>query len=362
MRVSGRPSGGGAAGAAMLSERRDFLAGLAAAGAAAMLGRTGAALAQSADRNAAAARRIDVHHHLLPPAYIEAVAARRTGERAPPWTTQMSIDEMDRNGIATAVVSLTQPGVWFGDAEPARRLAREANEYAAGMRRDHPGRFGSFAALPLPDVEGSLREIEHALDALAADGIGLMTSYGDKWLGDRSFWPVYEELNRRKAVVYTHPLGADCCKSLSYGVPAASIEYATDTTRTVASLLFSGAAARFPDIRWIFSHGGGTTPFLLSRFERVEATLKERAERLPRGLLYELRKFYYDTAQANHAGALDALTALVPASQIVFGTDFPFRPGAESVSGVAAYRFKPEERRAIEHDNAARLLPRLAAA
>ena len=337
--------------------RRGFIGRLGGIALAATLPARASAAVDGAPRDG----RIDIHHHLLPPKYVEAVAAMRTGDRAPPWTARMSVDEMDRNGIATAVVSLTQPGVWFGEPGQARQLAREGNEFAAGMQRDHPGRFGSFAALPLPDVEGSLREIEHALDVLKADGIGLMTSYGDKWLGERAFWPVYEELNRRKAVIYTHPLGADCCKNLSYGVPASSIEYATDTTRTVASILFSGAAARFPDIRWIFSHGGGTTPFLLSRFERAEATMKDRAERLPNGLLHELRKFFYDTAQANHAGALQAVTALVPASQILFGTDFPFRPAAEGVGGLAAYPFKPEERRAIEHGNAARLLPRIAA-
>jgi 6-methylsalicylate decarboxylase len=346
----------------MAPARRVFLSRLAAAGTGSILGST-TAHSQTVERNPVESRahRIDIHHHLLPPKYVDAVAAMRTGDRAPPWTAQMSIEDMDKNGIATAVVSLTQPGVWFGEAGQSRRLAREANEYAAAMQRDHPRRFGSFAALPLPDTEGSLREIEYAFDVLKADGIGLMTSYRDKWLGDRSFWPVMEELNKRKAVIYTHPLGAECCKNLSYEVPASTIEYATDTTRTIASVVFSGTAARFPEIRWIFSHGGGTTPFLLSRFERVEAGLKERAERLPKGFLYELKKFYYDTAQANHTAALAALTTLVPASQMVFGTDFPFRPGTEVVGGLAAYHFKPEELRAIERDNAARLLPRLSA-
>jgi predicted TIM-barrel fold metal-dependent hydrolase len=358
----------------MDAARRALLARLAAAGAASLVGaataraddaRDGTSMkAGGAVRDAAATpgaagpsmQRIDVHHHLLPPKYIEEVAAMRTGERAPPWTAQNSIDEMDRSGIASAIVSLTQPGVWFGDAAQARRLARLGNEYAAGMARDFPRRFGSFAALPLPDTEGSLHEIEYALDSLKASGIGLMTSYRDKWLGDRSFWPVLEELNRRKAVVYTHPLGADCCKSLADDVGASTIEYATDTTRTMASIVFSGAAARFPDIRWIFSHGGGTAPFLVSRFQRAEAALKDRAERLPNGVMHELKKFYYDTAQANHAGALAALTALVAPPQILFGTDFPFRPGAEAVSGLAAYGFKPDELRAIEHGNAERLL------
>jgi predicted TIM-barrel fold metal-dependent hydrolase len=225
--------------------------------------------------------------------------------------------------------------------------------------RDHPGRFGLFAALPLPDIDGSLREIEYALDTLKADGIGLFTSYGDKWLGDAAFAPVWTELNRRKAVIYTHPTTAACCGNLRNEVPAVMIEWATDTTRTAASLLFSGTASRYPDIRWILSHGGGTVPFLLSRFQYQERTMKGKEQALPQGLMYELKKLYYDTAQANSAPALAALLKVVPPSQIVFGTDYPFRTSAEVSDGLTAQHFPARDLRAIERDNALRLLPQL---
>jgi 6-methylsalicylate decarboxylase len=309
----------------------------------------------------ATARRIDVHHHILPPAYMAAAAARRLGSQVQ-WSPEKSLDEMDRNGIATALLSLIQPGVWLGESEQmreqARKLAREANDYGARLVQAHPGRFGLFATLPLPDAAGSLREIEYALGELKADGIGLMTSYGAKYLGDASFAPVWEELNRRKSVVYTHPLAPDCCRNLVPGVSTGAIEYATDTTRTIASLLFSGTAARYPEIRWIFSHGGGTMPFLLSRFAREEQTMKERSQRLPRGYAAELAKFHYDIAQANHAGALAALTKVAPSSQILFGSDYPFRGAAEAAAGVAKY-FGEKDVQAIERDNALRLLPGL---
>jgi predicted TIM-barrel fold metal-dependent hydrolase len=266
---------------------------------------------------------------------------------------------MDKGGIATSVLSLSSPGVWFGDADQARRLSRIVNDYGAMTARDHPGRFGLFGALPLPDIDGSLREIEYALDTVKADGIGLFTSYGDKWLGDASFAPVWTDLNRRKAVIYTHPITAACCGNLKNDVPAVMIEWATDTTRTVASLLFSGAAARYPDIRWIFSHGGGTMPFLLSRFVYQEATMKGKEHVLPKGLMYELKKFYYDTAQANSAPALAALLKVAPLSQILFGTDYPFRTSAEVTGGLTAQRFPTKDLRAIERDNALRLLPEL---
>jgi predicted TIM-barrel fold metal-dependent hydrolase len=174
-----------------------------------------------------------------------------------------------------------------------------------------------------------------------------------------TFAPVWEELNRRKAVIYTHPHSPDCCSNLRVGVSPLDIEWATDTTRTMASLLFTGTAARYSDIRWIFSHGGGTTPFLLSRFAREEKTMKDREKRLPNGFTYELKKFYYDTAQANHPGALAALLKLVSPLQILYGTDYPYRTGAEVIDGLSAQHFPPSDLLAIERDNALRLLPEL---
>ncbi|HEV8412232.1 MAG TPA: amidohydrolase family protein [Bryobacteraceae bacterium] len=325
--------------------RREFLAGMATL--------AGGSLAKGAPTP----HRIDVHHHLFPPAYRTAIGNRAAGQ--PAWSPAQSVEEMDKGGIATSVLSVSSPGVWFGDVQEGRRVARIVNDYGAMTVKDHPGRFGLFAALPLPDIDGSLREIEYALDTLKADGIGLLTDYGDKWLGDASFAPVWTELNRRKAVIYTHPTTAACCGNLKNEVPAVMIEWATDTTRTIASLLFSGTAARYPDIRWIFSHGGGTMPFLLSRFVYQEATMKGKESVLPKGLMYELKKFHYDTAQANSAPALAALLKVAPLSQILFGTDYPFRTSAEEIGGLTAQRFATKDLRAIERDNALRLLPEL---
>jgi len=251
-----------------------------------------------------------------------------------------------------------QPG--SGVDHRGRRIARLSNEYGAQLARDHKGRFASFATLPLLDTEGTLKEIGYALDTLKAEGIGLMTSYQDKYLGDASFAPIWEELNRRKAVIYTHPLSPECCRNIKSEVPPAVVEYATDTTRTIASLVFGGTASRYPDIRWIFSHSGGTMPFLLSRFTRHEIDMKERAkERMPRGVMYELKKFHYDTAQGNHSGALAALMKIATPSQVLYGTDFPFRDGAEENGGLSAFRFEAKDLRAIERDNALKLLPTL---
>ena len=340
-----------------MSARRDFLGKLAALGAASVLPE--ALFAQGARVKPF---RIDVHHHLVPPGYLDAVGAQRQGGGGVKWSPAMSIEDMDKSGIAVSVISLIQPAASSADAALARRLARESNEYAVRIARDHPGRFGSFATLPLLDTDATLKEIEYALDTLKADGVGLMTSYQNKYLGDEAFAPVWAELNRRRAVVYTHPLTPECCRNTVKGIPPGVVEYATDTTRTIASLVFSGTASRYPDIRWIFSHSGGTMPFLLSRFTRQEVDMKERArERMPNGVMHELKKFHYDTAQGNHSGALAALMKIVTPSQVLFGTDFPFRDGAEEIGGLSAFQFRPDDLRAIERDNALKLLPKLKA-
>lgn len=339
--------------------RRQFLAGLAALGAGALI--PGCATDNAAPVLAGGKpHRIDIHHHLVPPNYVVEMTKYVKGENPPRgWSPAKSLEDMDRNGIATSMTSLMQPQLTFGDVALGRRLARASNDYGATLVRDYPGRYGLFATLPMLDVEGSLKEIAYAMDELKADGFGLMTSYLGKYLGDPVFWPIWEELNRRKAIVYNHPLSVDCCRNpVGQYIQNSAIEYATDTTRMIASLLFSGAAARFPDIRWIHSHGGGTMPFLYSRFTRQEAATKDRAKLLPNGVLHEIRRFHYDTAQANHAGALSALLKLVPVAQVMFGTDFPYRPGSEEVEGINSYGFNASDLNAIERGNALRLMPK----
>jgi predicted TIM-barrel fold metal-dependent hydrolase len=307
-----------------------------------------------------APHRVDVHHHVTPPLFLSEL--RKQLLDLPPmraWTVQKSLDDMDAAGVATSIASVTNPGIWFGDAAQSRRLARDFNDYAARLAGDHPGRFGVFAALPLPDTEGSLREIEYALDTLKADGIGLMTNYGDTWLGDPAYDPVMAELNRRKAVVYTHPVAATCCAHLLPDIRDAVIEFATDTTRAMARIMFSGTAAKFPDICWIFSHAGGTAPFLAERLLRVPMGSKELAARVPNGVMHELRKFHYDLAQASHPYALASLTRLVPTSQMLFGTDFPFRTAADHVKGLLEWGFGEADLHAIDCGNALRLMPGL---
>jgi predicted TIM-barrel fold metal-dependent hydrolase len=341
--------------------RRDVLRGASAFGLGAAAGLAPkTAFAQAPAANPGQPHRIDTHHHIAPPKYV----AEFKSELQPPviaWSVSKSLDEMDKSGVATAITSVTTPGSAFAGKD-GRRVARECNEYAARLVQDHPRRFGMFLALPLTDVEGSLREIEFGFDVLKADGVALFTSYGNLWLGDPAFEPVVAELNRRKAIIYTHPDAPNCCRDpLLPDIREPVIEYGTDTTRAIARVLFSGTAVRYRDVRWIFSHGGGTAPFLAERLIRVPSLNKKLMETVPNGAMAELQRFYYDTAQIAHPVPLAALARFVPASQILWGTDYPFRFGHEYVKALAAFGFSDSDLRKIDRENALTLLPRLRA-
>ena len=341
-----------------MESRREFLKDVGLLSAGAFAGGFADVLAQTPSK---ASGRIDVHHHVTPPKYLAELTSRNLATPdMTAWTVARTLDDMDKAGVRTAIVSITSPAVSFADAEVGRRVARESNEWMAELRRDHPGRFGLFAMLPMQDVDGSLREIEYALDTLKADGIGLLTSYGDKWLGHATYAPIMNELNRRKAVLYTHPTVANCCRGLLPDVAPTVIEFGTDTSRTIADIVFSGTAARCPDVKFIFSHAGGTVPFLAERFVQAPAINKNLAPRVPNGAVYELKRFYYDTAWAYNPAPLAALTKVVATSQILYGSDYPYRTGPDTVKGLLAYGFSDRDMNAIGRDNAVRLMPRLA--
>jgi predicted TIM-barrel fold metal-dependent hydrolase len=368
------------------SSRRSFLGGVAALGAGALLLGERVA-AQGGDGNP---RRIDVHHHFTPPAYLDFTrkynmaggtqrrggqgkAQAKVGARTSAfagWTLSEDLDDMDRNGTATALLSLTLPGLWFGKTDDVRKVARDSNEYAAKLRSDHPGRFGNFAAIYPPDTDGALKEIEYALDTLKAEGIGLYSNYQTIWLGDDSLNPIWEELNRRKAVVYVHPIEAKCCTNLVPNVTDTVIEYGADTTRTIASLIFSGSTTRFPDIQWIWSHGGGMMPYVIERFlsgqvAEIVPGISTKGQgsnppaKVPKGVLFELRKMYYDTAQCSNPVAMRALREVAGVSQIVFGTDYWYRTAGETGKGLTTNKvFNAQELRAINRGNVERIIPR----
>jgi predicted TIM-barrel fold metal-dependent hydrolase len=251
------------------------------------------------------------------------------------------------------------------DPAAASAMARSCNEFAAEMMRDHKGRFGLFATLSMLDIDATLKEIEYAFDTLHADGVGLQTNYGDKWLGNPVYKPVLEELNRRKAVVYVHPLVAACCGQLSVGAFPAVIEVPHDTTRTVTSLLLGGSFVRQRDIKWLFSHAGGTIPMLAGRIDAFYARAAANGDKdksfAPDGILAEFRRLQYDTANATSPPAMAALMKLVPTSQITFGSDYPYF-ALDQIETIRKMGLPAADLAAIESGNATRLVPRLAGA
>lgn len=332
--------------------RRGFLGALGAAGA---LAATGCATMGEP----AGPHRIDVHHHISPPAWVAALKSAKLDN--PPvndWTPRRSLDDMDRAGVQMSMTSPTLPAVGFLGPREAAAVARASNEYAKKLAQDYPGRFGVFALLPMPHVDETLREIEYAFDTLKVDGVAFMTSYDGKFLGDPAFAPVMDELHRRRATAYTHPNEPACCRNLATSVPSVIVEYGTDTTRTIASLVFSGTSARCRNINFIFSHGGGTLSALTERFTVQVVSFPPFKNRGFTGesVMAELKRFYYDTAQASNPIAMASLTKLVETSQIVFGTDYPYRTSEEHVKGLAGI-FGGRDLRRIERENALRILP-----
>ena len=336
--------------------RRDFL-------------KTAAAMVPAAGllaQNRAPRGRIDVHHHLYPPAYVKEMEAqmKATGFAARPWTPQTSLELMDKNNVATAMLSPVQRLVldsMSDKSERARKLVRLNNDYNAQVVRDNPSRFGLMAALPMPDIDGTLKEIAYAYDTLKTDGIALWTSYLDKWPGDKYFTPIWEELNRRKAVVFYHPAAASCCRNLIPELAISGIiEYDIDTARCAESLLVGGVPGKFPDIKFIFSHSGGALTTLAARI--IDDYPKAIADRLPHGVEYEFKRFYYEVAHASKPAALDALKDIAPVSQILYGADVPLRSYELTNEGLDVYQgFSPKDWEAIYRTNSEGLFPRLKA-
>lgn len=328
-----------------------------------MAGKTtrGKSSGKGASRARKALGKIDLHHHFLPQRYM-AEEQKRTSvthgnTNMLSWTPKRSLEEMDKAGIDFAFASSSTPGVWYGDVDLGRRLAREWNNAAAEVIRDYPTRFGLFAPIPLPDSEGSFREIEYALDVIRADGIGLLSNYEGKWLGDPLFTPVFEELDRRKAIVYVHPTFTPCCTQTVPGLSMQTLEFPFETTRTVISLVTSGTTTRFRNIRWIFAHNGGATPMLTGRVE--ELVHRPIGKNFPAGMRTELRRFYYDTASAGNDSAMAALMNLAPITHIMFGSDYPFLAAREAVKKMAKVHLSRAARTQIDRDNALKLFPRL---
>jgi len=298
--------------------------------------------------------RVDVHHHVVPPQYADGSMPIKLPD------TETQLQSMDSWRIRTAITSLT-PRVVLKNLHRLRQVARTCNEFQARMVLEHPSRFGSFALLPLPDVDGALEEITYALDILHLDGVGLFSSIDNHYLGDPLFDPLFDELNQRKAVVFIHPSHCEAPEQTQLHAPPFVVEYVFDTTRAIVNLIFTGTLSRCPDIRFIVAHGGGAVPFLAQRISMLEG---HRGAKGVTDVIPMLQSLYYETASTTAGYALRSLQELVEPTHILWGSDLPFVYGQRLQAEVDHWEaydgFDADERSDIEENNALRLFPRFA--
>jgi predicted TIM-barrel fold metal-dependent hydrolase len=307
---------------------------------------------------------------MVPKEYREALSGIGIGEglgmNFPTWDINKALNYMDDCSIATAMASISDPGIYFGDISFTRDLARRMNEFFAELINKYPGRFGFFACLPLPDVDAAIAELNYAMDVLRLDGVGLLTNVDNTYLGDINFDKLFNELNARKTVVYIHPTTIPGWKTARLTLPPFLVDAPHDTTRAVTNLLYSGTLEKYPDITYILAHAGGTVPYLVSRITLGEEhrdfadVVKQIA---PKGMIHYLKNLYYDTALSASPHCLRSLQELVDDSHILFGSDYCFAPdyiAASGIKGLEKY-FGPQSKtlKAIESGNAMKLFPRL---
>lgn len=308
---------------------------------------------------------VDVHAHFLTPGYVEAAKAaghdRPDGMPGwPSWSPTQHLELMDANGIASAMLSISSPGVHFGDDAAARTLARQVNTYGAEVTQRYPTRFGHFAALPLPDVDGSLTELAYALDVLGANGVAVETNHAGTYLGDPVLEPVWEELDRRRATVFVHPTSPPNACDFDLGLPRPMLEFYFESARAVTSLLTEGALQRHSRIRWIITHCGGALPVLADRIEAFQR-LSGGAQDAP-GAREQLRQLWFDTAGFPFPTQLPTLVGVVGDGHVLYGSDYCWTPTAGVTGQIAqiddAARTDGQSWRTVTTANARRLFPK----
>jgi predicted TIM-barrel fold metal-dependent hydrolase len=310
---------------------------------------------------------IDVHHHILPDFFWRETNEQHGpvgGIAPPPWSRESALAFMDDAGIDVAVTSISTPGVHTGNDRRARSLARRCNELSAELVRARPDRFGAFACLPLPDIDGSFAELTYALDVLKLDGVVLFSNARGIYLGDEKFDGIFAELERRQAVVFVHPTASPDPAAHALALPDSLIDFVADTTRAIAHLHYSNTFARTPNVKYIFSHAGGTIPYLATRFAVVDemSVIDGAGERGTAADTF--RRLYWDTALSWHDPVLQLLKSVVGVDRVLYGSDYPYLRrdlAIRSREHVARTEvLSDSERLAVLGESAMKLLPRIA--
>ncbi|MFB7031684.1 MULTISPECIES: amidohydrolase family protein [unclassified Streptomyces] len=314
---------------------------------------------------------VDVHAHFLTPRYLqeagEAGHLRPDGMAAwPTWNAARHLELMDEWSIATSMLSISSPGTHFGDDEAARALTRHVNETGAELKRIRPDRFGHFASLPLPDVDGALVELAHAMDQLGSDGVTVKTNAHGTYLGDLRYEPLLAELDRRRTPVFVHPTSPPHQEAVSLGRPRPMLEFLFDSARTVSDLVFNRRLQQYPNIPWIFTHGGGTLPLLTQRMELFRSvfgsTDDTAADTTPLDPIPEqVNRLWFDIAGTPFPHQVPCLTAAFGTDRLLYGSDYCFTPAAGTAAQIASVDAAPQPGqdtwRTLTTRNAHRLFP-----
>jgi 6-methylsalicylate decarboxylase len=310
--------------------------------------------------------RIDTHHHAIPTDYrnlLRKEGIDEAGGRAvPEWSPEGSLKTMSELGVGTAILSVSTPATAFlPNPADAAALARDLNDYLAGVVAAHPGRFGFFATVPMPHVDESVAEVVRSLDELHADGVVLLANAAGVYLGQDGQHDLFAALEARSAVAFIHP--AELPGPAVDGVPPFATDFLLDTTRAAYLLVRNGIRRKYPNIRFILSHAGGFVPYAS---HRMAVSILSDTGQSPGDSLDDFASFYFDTALSSSAAALPSLLAFAKPGHVTFGSDWPFAPvaagklfaaGLETYPGLDAHA-----RGAIERTNALALFPRFGTA
>ncbi len=315
---------------------------------------------------------IDVHSHYIPQTYIDALQSKGIGEKQinfpmEPWNAEKRIELMDKGDNQAALLSLSSPGLRYFHGDELVHLCRKLNDELAELVRRYPTRFGSFIALPLPDVDAALAEIDRCFTDLDADGVCAMTNYDQIFIGDPAFGAVHDELNRRGAVMFFHPTENAGNDVLTQGYPAPAFEYPFESTRAVVSLLKHGVIERCPEVKYIISHGGGSLPFIGTRLAKLLPLMgsgsTEEKEAKARKYEEQVVSLYFDMALVQYHPSLMAIADYHPTDKLIMGFDQPFNNFTDmkvATDQILNFEGFADAKENIASGNALRILPGLA--
>jgi 6-methylsalicylate decarboxylase len=309
---------------------------------------------------------IDVHHHFMPDAYIQAWGMEKLGSisaagKVANWSPELSLELMEVSNTQAAVLSISSPGWPESNADSRHALCRHCNEFSAALVQRYPGRFGMYVNLPLPDIDRSLQEIEHGLDQLQADGVAVWTNYNGLYWGDPAFKPIFELLNARRAVVFVHPITPPGGKSIQV-VSESTLDYPFETTGAIAHLLAHGIPEQYPEISVIFTHAGGVAPYLAGRIATFSELSPTFVQKGFDKVIPAMRRFFYDVTQSANQVTMTALRELVADSQLLYGSDVPFARRRQielTVEHLPTLGIPEEGFAQLALSNAAKLFPAL---